>query len=176
MKTINKYGDVIYDPEEIFKELYSGNLTSLGDINCLDRSFIDTYNNGISINADKIDKIPYYSEPQSSIEEYDEKCQAEWLIPESYKTFNITEWLINQCNNDIEEARVLDELELYIQHNMLDVLVCLKYLVDRMREQNIVWGLGRGSSTASYCLFLIGIHKIDSIKYSLDIKEFLKGE
>jgi DNA polymerase III alpha subunit len=45
-----------------------------------------------------------------------------------------------------------------------------------MRENDIVWGVGRGSSVASYTLYLIGVHKIDSIKYELDINEFLKGE
>ena len=48
------------------------------------------------------------------------------------------------------------------------------YLVDHMRENNIVWGVGRGSSTASYVLFLIGIHKINSIQFGLDWREFLR--
>jgi DNA polymerase III alpha subunit len=43
-----------------------------------------------------------------------------------------------------------------------------------MRKNKIVWGVGRGSSVASYVLFLIGIHKVNSLKYNLDIKEFLK--
>jgi DNA polymerase III alpha subunit len=54
------------------------------------------------------------------------------------------------------------------------LLFYLKYLVDAMRENKIVWGVGRGSSVASYVLYLIGVHRIDSIKYDLDIKEFLK--
>jgi DNA polymerase III alpha subunit len=73
-----------------------------------------------------------------------------------------------------ELARVDQELLLFIQHGMFDVLFYLKYLVDTMRENNIVWGVGRGSSVASYVLYLIGVHKIDSIKYKLDINEFLK--
>ena len=35
-------------------------------------------------------------------------------------------------------------------------------------------GVGRGSSVASYILYLIGVHRIDSIKYNLDWKEFLR--
>ena len=57
---------------------------------------------------------------------------------------------------------------------MIDVLRYLKYLVDTMRKHKIVWGVGRGSSVASYCLFLIGVHRVDSVLYQLDIKEFLK--
>jgi DNA polymerase III alpha subunit len=48
------------------------------------------------------------------------------------------------------------------------------YLVDVMRENSVVWGVGRGSSVASYVLYLIGVHKIDSVKYNLDFKEFFK--
>ena len=43
-----------------------------------------------------------------------------------------------------------------------------------MRKNNIVWGVGRGSSVSSYVLFLMGVHKVDSMKYNLDIKDFLK--
>jgi DNA polymerase III alpha subunit len=53
-------------------------------------------------------------------------------------------------------------------------LFYLKYLVDTLRENKILWGVGRGSSVASYVLYLIGVHKIDSLKYNLDIAEFLK--
>jgi DNA polymerase III alpha subunit len=43
-----------------------------------------------------------------------------------------------------------------------------------MHQNNVVWGVGRGSSVASYVLYLLGVHKIDSLKYNLDIHEFLK--
>jgi DNA polymerase III alpha subunit len=84
------------------------------------------------------------------------------------------DWLYEQCNTEKERARVDEELLLFIQHGMFDLLFYLKYLVDTMRENKIVWGVGRGSSVASYVLYLIGVHRIDSIKYDLDIKEFLK--
>jgi len=48
------------------------------------------------------------------------------------------------------------------------------YLVDFMRENKIVWGVGRGSSTASFVLYLIGIHKINPIQFQLDWREFLR--
>ena len=52
----------------------------------------------------------------------------------------------------------------------------LIYFVDTLRANNVVWGVGRGSSVASYVLFIIGVHKIDSVKYKLPINEFFKGE
>ena len=57
---------------------------------------------------------------------------------------------------------------------MLDLLNYMIYLVDFMRENKIVWGVGRGSSVASYVLYLIGVHKIDSLYYDLDVAEFLR--
>ncbi|NJO62370.1 MAG: hypothetical protein HC836_30345 [Richelia sp. RM2_1_2] len=66
----------------------------------------------------------------------------------------------------IEKDRVLTELNLFRERNMEMVLRSLIFLVDLMRNNNVVWGVGRGSSCASYCLFLIGIHKVDAIKYS----------
>jgi DNA polymerase III alpha subunit len=47
-------------------------------------------------------------------------------------------------------------------------------MVDVMSEKSLVWGVGRGSSTASYVLYLIGVHSINSIKYDIPIEEFFK--
>lgn len=98
---------------------------------------------------------------------------AHWFIPDEYYP-NLTEMLYGMCNTDTQRDRVSQELELYIKHGMYDVLHVMKFIVDTLRENNIVWGVGRGSSVASYVLFLIGVHKIDSIKYKLPIEEFFK--
>ena len=66
------------------------------------------------------------------------------------------------------------ELLLFQERDMFDLLKYLKYLVDTMRENNIIWGVGRGSSVSSFVLYLIGIHKINSLYYDLSIEEFLK--
>jgi DNA polymerase III alpha subunit len=117
-----------------------------------------------------------YIEPTCSVEQFDQMNQVQWMMPDDYKNMAIETYLMALCTTVEEQQRVGVELELFRQHGMVEVLKYLKYLVDYMREHKIVWGLGRGSSVASYCLYLIGIHKIDSIKYQLDIKEFLKGE
>ena len=70
--------------------------------------------------------------------------------------------------------RVWEELDAFKERDMHNLLRYMIYLVDFMREHNIVWGVGRGSSVSSYVLYLIGIHKVDSIKYGLDINEFLR--
>lgn len=173
---INQFSDVILDESDILSGLYSGKITSLKDVNVEDQPIIDIFNKSISLNADHMHKLQLYVEGDDSIEFFDEANQVEWFIPENYNDFNIVDWLYSQCSTEEEKTRVDTELTLFIQQGMYKVLICLKYLVDYMRENDIVWGVGRGSSVASYCLYLIGIHKVDSIKYQLDIKEFLKGE
>lgn len=173
---INQFGDAILNESDIIRGLYSGKITAASLINVDDPTVFKQFNSSIEKNADLIKQLNFYQEPKSSVEENDKKNQSEWFIPNEYKELDIARWLLDQCKSEIQYLRVIEELELYVQHNMIDVLLCIKYLVDYMREHNIVWGVGRGSSVASYCLYLIGIHKVDSIKYQLDIKEFLKEE
>ena len=115
-----------------------------------------------------------YVENSKSIEDFDKENQEVWFMPEEYKQLNIVEYVLNLCTTDIELERVGQELILFKEKNLFNLLRYLKYLVDVLREHNIVWGVGRGSSVSSYVLFLIGVHKIDSIEYDLSINEFLK--
>lgn len=98
---------------------------------------------------------------------------SNWFIPEEYKSMDIEEFLVNQCPKENYD-RLIQELDLYRKKEMVPVLRAMKYIVDTLRANNIVWGVGRGSSVASYVLFLIGVHKVDSIKYNLPIEEFFK--
>lgn len=108
------------------------------------------------------------------VEQYHKQNQNNWHMPEKYKQLDIAEYLLKLCTTDAELQRVGTELLLYQERNMFDLLRFLVYIVDVMREQDIVWGVGRGSSVASYVLYLIGVHKIDSLYYDLDIAEFLR--
>jgi DNA polymerase III alpha subunit len=78
------------------------------------------------------------------------------------------------CGNEAELQRCGAELLLYQEREMFDLLRYLKYLVDTMKENNIVWGVGRGSSVASHVLYKLGVHRINSLYYNLDITEFLR--
>ena len=118
--------------------------------------------------------LEQYTPLDISMEEFDSKNQQDWFMPDSYKNLDIANWVLTQCNNDEELQRVAQELLLYQERNLFDLLRFLKYLVDTLRANNLVWGVGRGSSVASYVLYLIGVHKINSIYYDLDVTEFLK--
>ena len=66
------------------------------------------------------------------------------------------------------------EFDEFKKRGMLPMLKFLVYMVNELKRHNILWGVGRGSSVSSYILYLIGIHRIDSVKYNLDYKEFLR--
>jgi len=87
---------------------------------------------------------------------------------------DIAKWIIKQCKTQPELQRVGEELLLFQERGLFDLLKYLKYLVDTMRDNGVIWGVGRGSSVASYVLYLIGIHKVDSMYYDLPITEFLR--
>jgi DNA polymerase III alpha subunit len=116
----------------------------------------------------------YLSIDTYSIADWDNLQQSTWFMPEEYKNFDIAKFVLDQCNGIIELQRAGQELILYQERELFPLLRYLKYLVDTMRKYNIVWGVGRGSSIASFVLFLIGIHRINSVYYDLSIDEFLK--
>jgi DNA polymerase III alpha subunit len=115
-----------------------------------------------------------YNKLDMTVEQFDNINQSNWLMPEQYKTMDIAQYVLNQCQGEAELQRAGKELLLFQERDMFVLLRYLKYLVDTMRENNIVWGVGRGSSVASFVLFLLGIHRINSLYYQLDIGEFLK--
>lgn len=108
------------------------------------------------------------------IKTFDKLNQENWFMPDEYKNMDIAKFVLDQCQSDPELQRAGEELLLFQEKNMFMLLKYLKYLVDTMRNNNIVWGVGRGSSVSSFVLYLIGIHKINSLYYQLDISEFLK--
>jgi DNA polymerase III alpha subunit len=112
----------------------------------------------------------HYPTPKTSID------KSHWFVPYEYQTMDILDWLYQRCPTPEIRERVVEELRLFAKHDMIPVLKAMKYVVDTLRANNVVWGVGRGSSVASYVLHIIGVHKIDSIKYNIPITEFFKGE
>jgi DNA polymerase III alpha subunit len=173
---LTNFKQVIVNEEDIVSALYSGKIADLTNLLFEDPELVTQFNLAVTENAEPIQKLKLYKDSQETQEEFDRRNQAQWFMPYEYQTYDIVDWLYCECRTIEQKDRVTEELRLFAQHNMIDLLKYIKYLVDTMRKNNIVWGVGRGSSVASYVLYLIGIHKIDSIKYGLDINEFLKGE
>jgi len=109
-----------------------------------------------------------------TVEEFDHTNQRNWLMPDQYKNLDIAEHVLNLCQSEAALQRVGEELLLYQERDLFSLLQYLKFLVDIMKQNNLIWGVGRGSSVASYVLYLLGVHRIDSLHYNLDIAEFLR--
>lgn len=109
-----------------------------------------------------------------TVQEFDHENQGRWFMPDRYKNMDIAEYVLSLCDSEAALQRVGEELLLYQARNLFDLLRYLKFLVDVMQENNLIWGVGRGSSVASYVLYLLKIHRIDSLHYNLDIAEFLR--
>jgi len=128
----------------------------------------------LELNLQTLPELINYEVSDQTIEEFDQSRAYEWFMPQEYKNLDIAKWVLDQCKTDAELQRAGEELIMFQERNMFILLQYLKYLVDTMRDNNIVWGVGRGSSIASFVLYLIGIHRINSLYYDLSINEFLK--
>lgn len=171
---MNSAGQVVIKETDAIEALYQGK--SINNIVVEDTKWISRYNTLADLFDFPDSKINYELASTLSSSEFVEDCIADWNMPAEYYEIDIRDYCLNKIGNKMttEYKRVCEELVEFEKRNMTPVLQFLIYFVDRLKENKIVWGVGRGSSVASYVLFLIGVHRIDSIKYDLDIKEFLK--
>jgi len=168
---IDDYSQQIYTEQDLVDVIMRGDLlptthTFLTDSN------IDLQ--PIKWLVDDLPKIKQYQTPSLSLDEFDRQNQQEWLMPDDYKNLDIVAHVLDLCSGEAEVQRAGEELLIYAARDMLDLLRYLTYLVDTMRANAVIWGVGRGSSVASFVLYKIGVHKINSLYYDLDIREFLR--
>ena len=171
-RNIDQYGRVIYDVYDLYDMVMSGMDTSKIKEVSWNRDF-DKYNEAIKKNYLDDKELKKLEVIQLDIEEFDRMNQQNWFIPDEYKNLDIKSYVLDRTPAHAID-RVNEELNLYDKYNIIDVLKVCIYIIDTLRNNNIVWGVGRGSSVASYVLYIIGVHKVDSIKYELDINEFLR--
>lgn len=162
----NKFGEQVYNELDIFDFLMQGKQ--------LVPMIVDE-----SVQVDPIvwqTKLDLHTQSpdELSVQQFDQQNQNDWFMPDEYKQLDIAEHVLGLCKTDSELQRVGHELLLYQQKNLFNLLRYLKFLVDTMKENNIIWGVGRGSSVASYVLYLLEVHRIDSMHYDLSPEEFLR--
>ena len=168
------YGTMGFTQDEIVSALRKNPKIDIEDIFVVDGEKYEASEKNSTLNLPHINdwnKNTYDISP----EEYHIQLQDVWLMPEEYVSFDIEHYLLSLCKNTDQVNRVNEELELYRKFNLLNLLKYLRYLRNAAIENNIVWGVGRGSSCSSYCLFLLQIHRVDSLLFKLDVKEFLRS-
>lgn len=173
MKT-NKFSEIVLDEDDLCDLVMRGE--NVADI---DRLVLDP-----SVDLERL--ISNIEDPRSlltwtcpenrdiSVEQFDRERQSRWFMPEEYRNIDIAQHVLDLCSTSEQLQRVGEELLLFQEHGLFDLLRYLRYLVDLMRDNHIIWGVGRGSSVASYVLYLLGVHRIDSMFYDLDPREFLR--
>jgi DNA polymerase III alpha subunit len=169
---IDNLGIPVYTSDDVKSLIYQGK-TDLLDKILADPEDLDIKDyNTISEQLEQ-PKIPLHEKLEMSLEDFDKNLQQNWLMPKEYQELDIETFLVQHSQKQ-HYQRLMEELAEFRNRNMLDLLKWLKYFVDTCRSKGIVWGVGRGSSVSSYVLYIIGVHKIDPIKYNLDWREFLR--
>jgi hypothetical protein len=169
-----KFGELVYSESDVCDLLMQGR-----DIDSLQHMTVDT-----TVNLEEL--IQQVERPQSlltwkfpydvntSVPEFHANQQGNWHMPDEYKQLDIAQHVLGLCQTEAELQRCGTELLLYQERDLFNLLRYLKYLVDVMKNNCVIWGVGRGSSVASYVLYKLGVHRIDSMYYNLDVNEFLR--
>lgn len=167
---LDQYSNPIFNEQDLFNALYKGYKFNPADV-----IFVEERNWEV-LQFEGATGLRFFepiNSPTLTSEQVDLSYQEQWSMPSEYKGMDIEAFLVNQCPKE-NYQRLIEELEAFKERNMLDLLRWLKYFVDTCENEGVVWGVGRGSSVASYILYLIGVHSVDPIKYNLDWREFLR--
>ena len=171
MKT-DELGIPRFTNKDLVNMIYSGHVDKCHVVLCDPSDDIDKFNE--AMREQYLPELKQYIPIDVEQKDFDTALQSEWFMPDDYKELDVVRFLNNRELTFEQRDRVREELQAFTERSMIPLLRYMCYLVDFMRENNIVWGVGRGSSVASYVLYLIGVHRIDSIQYDLDWTEFLR--
>lgn len=166
------FGQPYFEADELCDMLYADPDLDLSKFFVADPLDFNTSADELYYDTKRLNQ--YIPRSERTVEEFDSNNQSNWYMPKEYQELDIAKWLLDQCSSEEELQRVGHELLLYQARGLFPLLQYLKYLVDTLQANQVVWGVGRGSSVASYALYLIGVHRINSMAYDLDVTEFLK--
>lgn len=169
MATRNKFGEVVFSEDDLVNLLMQA-----GEIDLDKVTTTVALPESLSYVMDRTPKFKKPADESMTVEEYDRQNQESWAMPEQYKSMDIAEHVLSLCKTDAELQRCGKELLLFQDRGMMDILRYIKFLMDLVRRRKFIIGVGRGSSVSSYVLYLLGVHKIDSMYYDLDVEEFLR--
>jgi hypothetical protein len=170
----DKFGQLVFSEDDVCDLLMQGR-----DLSTLNNMLVDRTVNleQAAMLVDNLDGFINYetlANGYGAIEVFHQSCQSRWHMPAEYKNIDIAEYVLGLCTSEAELQRCGHELLLYQERGLFDLLKFLKYFVDLMKQNNLIWGVGRGSSVSSYVLYKLEVHRIDSLFYELDVEEFLR--
>lgn len=170
----NNFGELIFSEDDICDLVMQGR-----EIDSLKHIVVDPTVNleDLVCQIDRPDSLLTWTFPynqETSVPEFHLTQQSHWHMPAKYQDMDIAAHVLNLCENQEELQRCGHELLMYQERNLFDLLRYLSYLVDVMKTNNVIWGVGRGSSVASFVLYKLGVHRINSMYYELEPEEFLR--
>lgn len=171
-RQVDAWGRTIVSPDAVIELVLKG--YDVSNLLVADDESIREYNE----HCRRFDKgeaiLATPTEPEITPEQEHAARTINWFISDDIQHIDVRQFLLSMCQTTEAWERVNEEMDLFEERNLIPLLQLMMYLVDHFRRNEIVWGVGRGSSVASYCLYLIGVHKIDPLRYGLDVHEFLK--
>lgn len=103
---------------------------------------------------------------------------SSWNIPSQCKNINLKEYILAKLVDRFPNAddryvkRLEEELLEITSRDVVDLFRTLIFVTETLLKSDTVLGVGRGSSCASLFLFVLGLHKVDPIKYNIPASEF----
>jgi len=106
-----------------------------------------------------------------------------WHLPLEYQELDLHGYLLDtaapiiserydESDQSIAIQRVVDELEEINRRGMVEFIKTIIFVIDTFKKDGVVWGVGRGSSCASFILFILGLHSVDCIRLDVPMSEF----
>jgi DNA polymerase III alpha subunit len=172
--TKTEFGEFVYHESDIIDAIMAGrDLSTLTDLLLDDQVDLSSLQEIIHTET-SVKTWKTYHARSETLEQFDTRNQSNWHMPLHYKDLDIAAHVLSLCHDETELQRAAQELLMYQERGLFDLLRYLVYLVDVMKSHNIVWGVGRGSSVASFVLYLLQVHRVNSITYDLDPAQFLR--
>lgn len=119
--------------------------------------YLELYRQDLSVDIDSIES-PSYDDHEHTEEELE-------------RLISIIETSDRWSDENVD--RVVQELEFFTISKNIRFLLKVYDLVHSLKRDTVV-GVGRGSSCASYVMYLMHIHDINSMLYDIDFKELTK--
>lgn len=167
----DRYGRRLVSESEVCDLLYADPAV---DLSRLELESPDAHNAAIKKNYSELGIIRSLEDISIEPTAWHNANQSHWWMPDAYRDMDIAKLILDACQGEAELQRCGMELLEYQERGLMPLLRYLKYLVDTLKSNGVIWGVGRGSSVASFVLYKLGVHRIDSLHYDLDFKEFMR--
>ena len=172
-RIVTDEGEVVAKHDLLVKQALSGEVFT--ELRAIAHPDIKQYN--ISSGYER--PIEIWEDTGAGTETWPDPSTFEWTIPKKFLELNITELCITALEEkglgtDEYVERLSWELIQMEEKDMHQFVRCLLYVTTQFKEKGVLWGVGRGSSCASLIMYLLGINKVDPVKYGIPAEEFFK--